>query len=180
MGIQCFGIEKTGNEKQETKTEWCEQCKCNHTDTTNYVEWKRLDTNETYWARSCYDHPLGAMYFQEYIDVHYDSKGENIVAQYKGNGQWNNDDGNHLIVVVPCKWNGSDGQVYDSKHFWDVDSRGSNCDMKQDRLHRCWVRHGTIPNITVDKNGVTCGAGAGSILVEGWHGFLRNGILEQC
>jgi hypothetical protein len=39
------------------------------------------------------------------------------------------------------------------------------------------VRHGEAPNITVDKNGVTCGAGAGSIQCGSYHGFLRNGEL---
>jgi hypothetical protein len=55
--------------------------------------------------------------------------------------------------------------------------RASNCTMPNDMLHRCWVRHGNPPMITVDKNGPTCGAGAGSILSGNWHGFLRNGEL---
>jgi len=71
----------------------------------------------------------------------------------------------HLAVVCP------DG------HWWDIDGRASNCTMKEDKLHRCWVRHGDLPNITVDKNGVTCAAGAGSIQTDRWHGFLRNGEL---
>ncbi len=71
----------------------------------------------------------------------------------------------HLMVVCP------DG------HWWNIDSRCSNCTMKDDRVHRCWVRHGEPPNITVDKNGVTCQAGGGSIQTPDWHGFLRNGEL---
>ena len=43
--------------------------------------------------------------------------------------------------------------------------------------HRCWCRHGEPPNITVDKNGPTCPAGAGSIQCNDWHGYLRNGEL---
>lgn len=62
---------------------------------------------------------------------------------------------------------------------WNIDSRASNCTMPNDRLHRCWVRHGTPPMITVDKNGATCGAGGGSILQHNWHGFLRNGELVE-
>lgn len=31
--------------------------------------------------------------------------------------------------------------------------------------------------ITVDKNGTTCAAGAGSISAGPYHGFLRNGQL---
>ncbi len=76
-------------------------------------------------------------------------------------------DGIHLIVRCP---NG---------HDWHVDSRASNCTMPDDREHRCWVRHGdprTEP-VTVDKNGVTCAAGAGSILAGDYHGFLASGTL---
>lgn len=70
-------------------------------------------------------------------------------------------------------------------HDWHVDGRASNCTMPTDNTHRCWIRHGTVPNITVDKQGHTCQAGAGSIWVrmgkpDGWHGFLRNGRLEEC
>lgn len=80
---------------------------------------------------------------------------------------WDNcdDPRGHLIVILP---NG---------HEWDVDSRASNCTMKNDRLHRCWVRHGEPPLIHVDKNGHTCNAGAGSIGVPGYHGFLHHGRL---
>ncbi len=93
-------------------------------------------------------------------------------------------------------------------HDWCIDSRASNCDslcancgrpyFQHDqgtfeerqkacpegytdaRPHKCWVRHGEAPNLTVDKAGITCGAGAGSIVVPGWHGFLRGGQLVQC
>lgn len=80
---------------------------------------------------------------------------------------WDNCKGPHLMCVLP---NG---------HHWDIDSRASNCDMKNDRLHRCWVRTGEPPNVDVGKGGLTCGAGAGSIAVPGWHGFLRNGVLTE-
>lgn len=65
---------------------------------------------------------------------------------------------------------------------WIIDSRASNCTRPDDNDHRCWVRHGTPPEITADKNGDTCAAGAGSIITgEGtpnqYHGFLRNGFL---
>ena len=85
-------------------------------------------------------------------------------------GKWDNcnDPRGHLMVVLP---NG---------HTWDIDGRASNCDMKDERTHRCWVRHGEPPNITVDKGGHTCHAGAGSIIGGEWHGFLRNGVLEEC
>lgn len=71
----------------------------------------------------------------------------------------------HLIVKLP------------GGHDWDVDSRASNCTRPGDNVHRCWVRHGEPPLVTVDKNDDTCRAGAGSIQVPGWHGYLRNGEL---
>lgn len=74
-------------------------------------------------------------------------------------------DGHSLVVRTP----GGD---------WCVDSRASNCSMPDDDKHQCWVRHGTPPRITVDKNGNTCNAGAGSIGQKTYHGFLRNGYLE--
>jgi hypothetical protein len=78
---------------------------------------------------------------------------------------WTNCDGKHLYVITPdlC--------------FWDIDSKAENCTMPDDRTHRCWIRHGEPPNITVDKQGRTCGAGAGSFIGATWHGFLRNGEL---
>lgn len=82
---------------------------------------------------------------------------------------WDNCKGPHLMAVLP---NG---------HHWDIDSRASNCASPEDRIHRCWVKEGTPPNITVGKGGVTCAAGAGSIAAgkwgknPPWHGFLRNG-----
>jgi hypothetical protein len=76
-------------------------------------------------------------------------------------------------------WKGPDGRSLMVKcpggHEWSVDSRASNCTMRDDNEHRCWVRHGEPPVITVDKNGLTCQAGAGSILTGNYHGFLRNG-----
>lgn len=75
-------------------------------------------------------------------------------------------DGECLVVKLP-----PDG------HEWIVDSRAKNCTLPEDNKHKCWVRHGVPPNITVDKNGLTCAAGAGSIQTPRWHGFLRNGEL---
>lgn len=60
---------------------------------------------------------------------------------------------------------------------WCIDSRASNCTMPKDNNHRCWVRHGEPPNVTVDKSGDTCKAGAGSIQAGDWHGYLRKGEL---
>ncbi|MDE2103380.1 MAG: hypothetical protein KGL39_39430 [Patescibacteria group bacterium] len=89
-------------------------------------------------------------------------------------------------------WRGEDGRCIVVKcppapgHEWMVDSRASNCTLPDDNVHRCWIRHGEPPNLTVDKNGTTCQAGAGSILIwnkdktaYAWHGFLRNGELVE-
>lgn len=74
-------------------------------------------------------------------------------------------DGRCLIVRLP------DG------HDWMVDAEATNCTRKGDTSHRCWIRHGTPPLVTVDKDGETCHAGAGSIATPGYHGFLQAGIL---
>lgn len=79
-----------------------------------------------------------------------------------------------LSVACVCRWG-------DWVHHWYIDYRASNCTMKDDDEHRCWVRHGTVGDrVTVDKNGKTCGAGAGSFFMgpnNEWHGFLRDGVM---
>lgn len=79
-------------------------------------------------------------------------------------------DGRYLICVMP------------GGHHWHIDGRASNCTMKDDEAHRCWVRHGRPEDgsLHVDKNGLTCQAGAGSIALPNWHGFLHGGALRQC
>jgi hypothetical protein len=78
---------------------------------------------------------------------------------------WTNCDGRHLMAVLP------------TGREWDIDSRASNCTLKDENTHRCWVRHGDPETgvVHVDKQGHTCAAGAGSIAVPDWHGFLHNG-----
>jgi len=84
-------------------------------------------------------------------------------------GDWcKGPDGHSVMVVCP------DGSQ------WCIDGPASNCTAPKDTgpfgvAHRCWVRHGEPPLLTVDKNGKTCQAGAGSIAVPGYHGFLQNG-----
>lgn len=75
---------------------------------------------------------------------------------------WDNHEGDYLHAILP---NG---------YPWNIDGRASNCTMPKDRLHRCWRKHGELPNIHVDKNGLTCRTGS-SIAVKGYHGFLHNG-----
>lgn len=78
---------------------------------------------------------------------------------------WDNCTEYHVMAKLP---NGED---------WDIMSRASNCGLPNDRLHRCWVTHGKAEDgtIHVDKEGLTCAAGAGSIAVPGYHGFLHHG-----
>ncbi len=83
---------------------------------------------------------------------------------YSGMPSWCGDDGRAIICRVP------------TKHDWHIDGPCSNC-TRPNEPHRCWVRHGIPPELTVDKNGNTCAAGAGSILTPTWHGFLQNGYL---
>lgn len=84
---------------------------------------------------------------------------------------------------MPVNWRGPDGIALMVRlpdgHDWHVDSRASNCGRPDDDVHHCWVRHGDPRecHVTVDKNGDTCQAGAGSIQSPGWHGFLRDGWL---
>jgi hypothetical protein len=82
-------------------------------------------------------------------------------------GNWRGPDGIALMVRCP---NGSD---------WHVDGRASNCGRPDDKVHKCWVRHGDprAANVTVDKDGDTCAAGAGSIQAGDYHGFLQAGVL---
>lgn len=78
-------------------------------------------------------------------------------------------DGRALIVKAP------------GGHDWHVDGRASNCTKPDDRVHKCWCRHGdpATGEVTVDKNGNTCSAGAGSLLLKNWHGFLTSGWLHS-
>ena len=99
-----------------------------------------------------------------------------------------------------------DGQIWMGKtpdgHEWTIDGRASNCDSpckncgeafnkhkggvdrcknyEDAKPHNCWIRKGTAPLFTVGKDGPTCGAGAGSILTDKWHGFLRAGRWITC
>lgn len=77
---------------------------------------------------------------------------------------------------------GPDGHVLCVKTpggHWIVDSRCSNCGSPHDDEHACWVRHGEVPKITVDKQGLSCSAGGGSIQCGDFHGFLREGFLTD-
>jgi hypothetical protein len=116
--------------------------------------WRRLDTGEEFY--SCAQVPPGAMWFADWM----------LGLEHE---PFAGPDGRCLVVKLP---NG---------HDWMIDAVCSNCTDREDALrggHKCWVRHGTAPQITVDKNGKTCAAGGGSIQSGDYHGFLRNGVFE--
>lgn len=112
--------------------------------------WIRSDTRE-FICNNVHQAPAGAMWYADWMQDDPHMLGP---------------DGKCLCVMTPG------GE-------WMIDSRASNCSMPNDIVHKCWVRHGIPPLITVDKNGITCQAGAGSILAGNYHGFLHNGILVQ-
>ena len=120
------------------------------------------DVTRQVFAERLYDSPSGE---PEAGDIFFTEFHEPGACLY-----WDNCDGRHLYARVP---NGE---------HWDIDSRASNCTMREDRTHRCWVRTGRPEDGTIDvgKGGITCSAGAGSIQTARWHGFLRNGIWVQC
>lgn len=66
------------------------------------------------------------------------------------------------------------------KGQWCIDGRANNCTMPDDNVHRCWVRSGKPEDGTlhIGKDGNTCEAGAGSIKIGDYHGFLHHGILR--
>ena len=78
---------------------------------------------------------------------------------------WKGPDGRSLEVICP-----GGGR-------WNIDGRASNCGSPGDNEHRCWIRHGEPPALTVDKDGNTCVAGGGSIVAGDYHGFLRAGAF---
>ncbi len=135
---------------------WPKQCDCGYVfkDDDNWQmfcehQWKRVDTGELMTLRAA---PPGAMWDADWLHSTPD---------------WCGFDGKCMIAKLP---NG---------HEWMMDGPANNCTKPGDATHRCWIRHGEPPNLTVDKDGPTCNAGAGSIMSGGWHGFLRNGEFVE-
>jgi hypothetical protein len=112
--------------------------------------YKRADTGEEMTLR---DAPAGAMWEAPWLDRLYTPQGPH-----------------NLMVKTP----GGD---------WCVDGMAGNCTMKDDfkqQKHHCWPRRGDPPDVTVDITaGPTCSCGAGSIQCGSYHGFLRDGYLED-
>jgi hypothetical protein len=90
---------------------------------------------------------------------------------------WTNCDGKHVVVLLPSAKDGSgDG------HEWSPSNRANNCTKKDDTLHRCWVLHGDVDRpetLHVDKDGVTCTAGGGSIQFGDFHGYVSSGFVSE-
>lgn len=152
--IQCFMIEPVEEKSSNGKI-------------TNR-KWKRVDTGEV--KEHSHDFGPGAMWYADWL---VNEPGTKFVRK--------DDNGND--VEIPQPWgNGPDGKVLmvlTPGGSWIIDSRASNCTMPTDNEHRCWIRTGIPPLISVHKNGLTCGAGAGSIQCGNYHGFLRSGFLED-
>src|SRR5436190_1464270 len=117
---------------------WPTHCKCGYKFKPE-DEWQ-LDVNPEYCRADDHskvyrrmDAPVGAMWDADWYGP--ESAGP---------------DGLNLMVRTP----GGD---------WLIDGKASNCGRPEDDVHKCWIRHGVPPNITVNKNGDTCSAGAGSI-----------------
>lgn len=116
------------------------------------------------------DAPVGALWNADWL------------AEGRVGGAYTGPDGRSLHVRTP----GGD---------WCIDGEASNCTRPQhvpvegkpgwrrfERSHYCWIRHGDpkTGDVHVDKVGDTCAAGAGSIVVGGYHGFLHHGHLVSC
>lgn len=156
--IKCFMVEKTGEHRYELY-DWLkpeDKCSCGKLDCpTNGGNVPLWKRLDTGEILTQDNFPAGAMWFAPWYADH--------CAGF---------DGRSLVVLTPA------GE-------WLIDSQASNCTRKGDKTHRCWLREGEAPNITVEKSGgQTCAAGAGSILIDRgdrkYHGFLRNGFLESC
>jgi hypothetical protein len=131
--------------------------------------YRRVGTGELYTLHTA---PVGAMWYAESFNEWYSNKkgpdGRSLVVRTPG-GDWCPDD-RASNCDSPC----ANCRVPYKQHA--AQGCGSYCDSQP--AHKCWVRHGEAPNVTVDKNGHTCGAGGGSYEANGWHGFLQNGQLR--
>lgn len=155
--IICNGVDPASLAAAKNDTRWPTSCACGYVFTEDderqlRVDWiyRNTETRETFPLR---DAPLGAMWYSRWHDRFFQPQLEHCIS-----------------IKLP---GGTE---------WCVDSQANNCTMKEDhgqRQHHCWIVRGTPPNLTVTKDGPTCAAGAGSIAAPGYHGFLRDGWLED-
>lgn len=145
-----------------------------------HVLYRRGDTGELVTIRNA---PVGALWFAGYFTGtdHCAVDGRALMVRLPGGHDWNVD-GRARNCDSPCArcnrpYNAHASSRCDEAMGFQPDGSNSYSDA---RPHKCWIRHGEPPDVNVDKAGVTCGAGAGSIMVPGYHGFLRNGYLTDC
>lgn len=152
-----YGVNSLKPAPSHSDPRWPQTCTCGYTFRDD-DEWQRFtqdiyrrtDTGEEGTLR---DAAPGAMWYAWWFDTMYQPQGAHC-----------------LVVKTP------------GSREWIIDSQASNCTMPDDRRqekHHCWILHGTPPDVTVDKQGQTCAAGPGSVQCGKWHGFLRNGYLED-
>ena len=204
MGIKCFWLEPTDREKRYLRryaaNSTCTGPMSYHDAMVFLDESKEVMSEEgTHWidsgqtAQDFKDHPDWPTHctcgyefndkderqlFSSHIYRRVDTGEEMTLRDAPDGAMWDAT----WFHSVPS-WCGPDGRAIvcrvPKNHDWQIDGTASNC-TRPDEPHKCWVRHGEPPNLTVDKNGDTCAAGAGSILTKDWHGFLRNGELVSC
>jgi hypothetical protein len=161
MATKCFFVKPVDNEAGNTD------------------HWIRPDTGEKFSVKSHWDLPVGAMFYATWMEEVADRcgpDGKSIMVITPGGG-WMID-GRASNCDSPCKHCGVPYKDHKNEISGQSLPAANSCDQYEDsRPHKCWVRHGQLPLITVDKDGITCGAGSGSILIGEYHGFLKNGEL---
>jgi hypothetical protein len=130
---------------------------------------KRVDGQGDMFA--FHDAAPGAMYWADRAP-HQPERGGKLLHVKLPTGQTWCIDGYHKDCDSPCS---------NCNRPWADHGSGCDCEAYEDAFpaHACWVRSGEAPNITVSKNGLTCGAGDGAIERPGYRGFLINGELRQ-
>jgi len=150
--LDAEGYHQTPREKYSRHRRWPKTCACGHRfaagDVRQVFSLLLYRRTDTRELITLDDAPPGAMWD----------------AWWMGRF-WKGHDGRSLQVVCP-----------DGRH-WAIDGPAKNCTLPNDHEHRCWLRTGTPPRITVSKSGPgrTCAAGGGSIDTGTYHGFLQDG-----
>lgn len=145
--------------------------------------YRRADTGE---LMTLHDAPPGAIWNAFwYVDWHKGPDGLCLVCRMPGGHDWMID-GRASNCDSIC---GNCGKPYHCCTAMNADKVKSPNEVRckgfvETHPHQCWVRTGTVLPMTLDVTkgapGESCHAGAGSIVVPGWHGFLRHGVLVPC
>jgi hypothetical protein len=166
---------------------WPTQCTCGYKFQDN--------ASKRYWPQRLYrssadgslhtlrDAPIGAMWHVDYTG-HTGPDGKCLVVRIHGRHDWMVDS-RASNCDSPCKhcgipYHSHKPETCTNPGTGPAYTVGSYEDSRPE--HRCWVRHGDAKTgaVHVDKSGVTCNAGGGSIVVPGFHGFLHNGQIVSC